>query len=335
MKKILVTGGTGFVGSHILDALIHQRDIENQKIEIFASRRYHLSRRDKIAHLENKVNWIDCDLTEGIATTEMIRKLQPDEIFHMAAESFVSPSWLHPTRYMDVNYKGTVNILDAIKNYAPKCRILLPGSGEEYGLVEPNDLPITDLTRLQPVNPYAVTKIAQDLIGYVYFKSFGLNVIRLRTFNHEGPRRERYFGIASYAYQIAKMEIGLQEFELQVGGIDDKRNFTHVKDVVKAYQLAMELAVPGKLYIVGSESEENIDTFRGAISRLEKISTINEPIKISINPDYIRPTAVPYLIADAREFEELTNWKSTFSLDEILLDVLNYWRQRVKVTPNL
>ena len=333
--KILVTGGTGFVGSHILDRLVHRRDTDLEKIEIYATRRYHLSRRDKVEHLEEKVIWLDCDLTESIATTQLIRSIQPDEIYHMAAESFVSPSWAHPIRYMDVNYNGTVNILDAIRNYSPKTKILLPGSGEEYGLVLPTNLPITSSTELQPVNPYAVSKIAQDLIGYVYFKSYGLNVIRLRTFNHEGPRREKYFGIASFCYQIARMEAGLQEKILKVGDTSDKRNFTHVKDIINAYELAMKKAEFGKLYLVGSENSENIDTFDGVINKLKKISKIGDTIKTIQVLEFTRPTAVPYLLADATEFAKLTNWAPTMNLDEILEDVLSYWRIRIRTNPNM
>lgn len=335
MKKILVTGGTGFVGSHIIDSLIQDNELNDNQNEIYATRRYHLSRRDKTLHFEKIIKWVDCDITDAIAVNETIKLVKPDEIYHMAAESFVSPSWNHPSRYMDVNYNGTVNILDALKNFAPNCKILLPGSGEEYGLVDIQDLPITDETKLQPVNPYAVTKIAQDLIGYVYFKSYDLNVIRLRTFNHEGPRRERYFGIASFAYQIAKIEIGLQDHEIYVGDIEDKRNFTHVKDIVTAYKLAMKYNLPGKLYIVGSESEKNIDTFEGVISRLLKISTIKKQVKIIKKKDFVRPTSVPYLIADSKEFSELTGWKPTVNLEEILFDVLNYWRERVRSTPDM
>ena len=335
MKKILVTGGTGFVGSHVLDALVKRRDMFAEGLEIYATRRYHLSRRDKVFHLENLVTWIDCDLTDPISTSNLVQQIVPDEIYHMAAQSFVSPSWLHPTLYMSANYNATVNLLDAIRNFSPYCRILLPGSGEEYGNVDPTDLPITDRTLMQPVNPYAVTKIAQDLIGYVYFMSYGLNVIRLRTFNHEGPRREHYFGIASYAYQIAKIEQGLQEPILRVGEIEDKRNFTHVQDVVCAYQLAMEKAHPGKLYLVGSESEENIDTFRGVINKLLLKAKLETKVELIQDEKLVRPTAVPFLIAETHEFSELTNWAPTFSLDEILNDVLGYWRDRVKLNPYL
>ena len=180
----------------------------------------------------------------------MIKKIRPYKIFHFAAESFVSPSWDHPTRYMSVNYNGTLNILDSIKNFSPHTKIIIPGSGEEYGEVNKNELPINTKTVLRPVNPYAVTKIAQDLINYVYFKSYGTKVIRTRTFNHEGPRRENVFGISSYAYQIARIEKGLQKPTVKVGTLTDKRNFTHVKDIVKAYWLASEKCKIGELYLI-------------------------------------------------------------------------------------
>lgn len=333
--RILVTGGTGFVGSHILDHLIASQTKSDPTLEVYATRRYHLSRRDKVLHLQKNVEWIDCDITDPIAVNRIISQIKPDRLFHMAAESFVSPSWDHPHRYMDVNYNGTVNILDALKNFAPDCRILIPGSGEEYGDILESELPISDRTPLRPVNPYAVTKIAQDLISYVYFRSYNLKVLRLRTFNHEGPRREHYFGIASYCYQIAKMELGLQELKLRVGHTGDKRNFTHVKDIVEAYFLAMEKLEPGDLYLVGTERDENIATFAEVIDRLVKISTLTKEVVIEKVPEYTRPTSVPYLLADAKKFSALTNWKATYTLDEILLDTLNYWRERVKSTPDL
>lgn len=332
--RVLVTGGTGFVGSHILDELV-LRKINNPSLQIFATRRYHLSRRDKVMHLGNEVSWIDCDVTDSVAVNKAIREIAPDWCLHMASESFVSPSWDHPSRYMSVNYNGTLNVLEAIKNFAPHCRILVPGSGEEYGDIHEDELPIDEATPLRPVNPYAVTKVAQDLISYVYFRSYGVNAIRLRTFNHEGPRREHYFGIASYAYQIAKIEIGLQERVIFVGHLDDLRNFTHVKDIVRAYFLALEKAEPGKLYLVGNNEKANIATFRQALDELIQISKVPNDVEIKVAPEFVRPTAVPRLIASTSSFSSEFNWTISYSLREILQDVLEYWRIRVSQYPNM
>ena len=217
MKNILITGATGFVGSHMVDYIL-----ENQNAKIWATRRYHLSRTDHIAHVADKINWVDCNLTDPIAVSRMMDKVSPDIIFHFAAESFVSPSWNHPFQYMNVNYGGTVNLLESLKQARSSCYIHIPGSGEEYGEIDVEKLPINPETLLNPVNPYAVTKIAQDLISFVYFKSYGINVIRTRAFNHEGPRRENVFGIPWYAFQIARIEKDMQNKNVLTGHLEDK-----------------------------------------------------------------------------------------------------------------
>ena len=323
-KNILITGANGFVGSHFLDFLV--KNYPNNYI--WLSKRWHLSNLKNIENHLNSVKLIDCDITDPISTRQMIMKVKPNFIFHFAAESFVSPSWENPTRYMNVNYNGTLNILDAIKFLKLKTKILIPGSGEEYGEIYKNEVPITPETVLRPVNPYAVSKIAQDLIGYVYYKSYGINVIRTRSFNHEGPRRQNVFGIPWYAYQIAKIEKNLQKPIIEVGGIDDERNFTHVKDIVEGYWQAMTKCKPGELYLLGSEDKKNISTFRNIIKMLFKLSH-KKNIKFKINSKYVRPTRVPLLIGDTKKFRKLTKWKPQISLNTILLDTLNYWRDEL------
>jgi len=323
-KNILVTGSTGFVGSHMVDFLLQNI----KKINIYCTKRYHLSRLDKVSHFYNKVHWIDCDITDPIAVTNMIKKTKPLKIFHFAAESFVSPSWDHPSRFMSVNYNGTLNILDAIKNFSKNTKIIIPGSGEEYGEVLKKKLPINNNTVLSPVNPYAVTKIAQDLINYVYFKSYGTKVIRTRTFNHEGSRRENVFGISSYAYQIARIEKGLQKPVIKVGILTDKRNFTHVKDITRAYWLASEKCKVGELYLIGNEKKDSIFTFKQVLEMLIKLST-KKNIKYKEYKPFVRPTKVPYLIADISKFKKITKWKPVYGIKDILLDTLNYWRDEI------
>lgn len=326
-KTILITGITGFVGSHLADYINHNHPDKT----ILGIKRWHLSKLDNIRHLlaENKVELHDCDLTDPISVRNLIRATLPDVIFHCAAESFVSPSWDNPHRYMNANYNATVNLLDSIKEFCVETKMLIPGSGEEYGEINEDELPITPETVLRPVNPYAVTKIAQDLIGYVYHKSYGLNVIRTRAFNHEGPRRENVFGIPWYAYQIAKIEAGQQESMMKVGHIEDRRNFTHVRDIVEAYWLATEKCTPGELYLVGSEADSTIYTFREALEMLINKSSVSN-IKYEEDKKYIRLTNVPRLIGDTSKFTNLTGWKPKISFETILDDTLEYWRDRVK-----
>ena len=256
----------------------------------------------------------------------MLEAINPDKIFHCAAESFVSPSWMHPNRYMNVNYNGTLNLLEALSAMKSNVIFHIPGSGEEYGEIYESELPINPETVLRPVNPYAVSKIAQDLIGYVYHKSYNLNVIRTRAFNHEGPRRDKVFGIPWYAFQIAMIENNLQKPLMKVGGIDDKRNFTHVRDMVEAYWLSTEKCKVGELYLVGSEAESQIYTFRQALEKLITMSTV-KGIKHETAKEFVRPTAVPYLIATTEKFRKATGWKPkiTFNkgLEKTLLWYLN------------
>lgn len=325
-KKILVTGITGFVGSHLADYILN-----NQKdCEIFGIKRWHLSNLKNIKHILKRITLVDCDITDSISVQKLIKNNNFDVIFHCAAESFVSPSWDHPHRYMSVNYNGTLNFLESIKNYSPKTFFHIPGSGEEYGEIYKNEIPITEETVMRPVNPYAVSKIAQDLIGYVYQKSYNLNIIRTRSFNHEGPRREKVFGISWYAYQVALIENRLMEPLMEVGEINDRRNFTHVKDMVEAYWLSIEKCKPGELYLIGSEEhEKNTFTFKEALEKLIEMSTVKD-IKYKIVPKYVRPTSVPRLIVNTQKFRDVTNWKPKLNFNDILVDTLNFWREKIK-----
>ena len=325
-KKILITGITGFVGSHMADFLLNL----NKNYKIYGLKRWHLSKLNHINHILDKIELYDCDITDPIGTTNMLEDLKPNIIFHCAAESFVSPSWNHPHRYMSVNYNGTLNLLEALRRMNSKCFFHIPGSGEEYGEIYLNELPINEQTVLRPVNPYAVSKVAQDLIGYVYHKSYNLNVIRTRAFNHEGPRRENVFGIPWYAYQIARIENNMQEPVIKVGHIDDKRNFTHVLDMVKAYYLSIFHCKPGELYLIGNESKKSIFTFRQALKKLIEMSTVKN-ISYKQDKKFIRPTNVPRLIGDMSKFKKVSDWEPKISFEQILLDTLEYWRNRIKI----
>jgi GDP-4-dehydro-6-deoxy-D-mannose reductase len=324
MQRILITGITGFVGSHLAD---HVAALPGDH-EIWGTRRWHLSRMDNVRHLLERIRWVDCDLTDPIGCRALIERVQPHRIFHNAAESFVSPSWEHPHRYMSANYTATLNLLEAMRATGSTARFHIPGSGEEYGDIAEGELPITPETVLRPVNPYAVTKIAQDLIGYVYHRSYGLHVIRTRAFNHEGPRRENVFGIPSYAWQVARIERGLQPPVVRTGHLDDRRNFTHVADMVEAYWLASEHCVPGELYLVGSEAADSVHTFRECLEMLIGMASVRG-ITHETDPRFVRPTQVPRLIADTSRFRAATGWAPRRPFREILTSTLDYWRARV------
>ena len=325
--NVLITGITGFVGSHLADLCLAQGH------RVAGLRRYHLSNLRNVTHIEREVEWHDCDMTEYKSVARAVAEIRPDAVFHMASQSFVSPSWDHPLLYMDANYKMTVNLLEACLAGGIDPRIHIPGSGEEYGDVAEGDLPIGDRTPLRPVNPYAVSKVAQDLIAYVYFRSYGSKVIRTRAFNHEGPRRDKVFGIPWYAYQIARIERGLQESVVKVGHIDDRRNFTHVKDMVRAYWLAVEKCPPGELFLIGSDREDHVFTFREALHRLIEMSAV-PGIRYETDPRFVRPVQVPRLICDSSRFSGLTGWKPEIPFETILVDTLEYWRHEIERNPD-
>ena len=312
MGKVLITGITGFVGSHLADLCL------NKHVNLYGFRRYHLSNLKNIVHIEDKIRWVDCDMMDAKAVTKAIQKVKPDVIFHMASQSFVSPSWDHPSLYMDANYRMTVNLFEACLESRINPRIQ----------IYEDELPITLTTQLRPVNPYAVSKVAQDMIAYVYFRSYGLRVIRTRAFNHEGPRRDRVFGIPWYCYQIAKIEHRLQKPVIKVGYVDDLRNFTHVKDMVRAYWLAVEKCEPGELYLIGSEADSHVHTFRECVEMLIEMSKVKN-IRYKIDPQYVRPTQVPRLICDTSAFVKTTGWKPRIDFETILVETLNYWRDQI------
>ena len=260
-SSVLITGITGFVGSHMVDLIVDKFP----DARVYGVKRWHLSNLDNVLHIVDKITFVDCDLTDPISTNDLVRLTMPEVIFHFAAESFVSPSWKNPKRYMDVNYTGTVNLLEAIRKYSPDTVIHIPGSGEEYGDIREQDLPITLDTVMNPVNPYAVSKVAQDLISKVYYDSYGINVIRTRAFNHEGPRRSYVFGLPWYAYQICKIKAGLQDKIIRTGHRYDKRNFTHVIDMCRAYLLSVQCCEFGQLYLVGNTNKDYETTFDQAL----------------------------------------------------------------------
>jgi len=326
MKRVLITGITGFVGSHLADFCLQRG------LNVFGFRRYHLSNLRNVTHIEGDVDWRDCDMTDQKSVTKNVCDIKPDIVFHMASQSFVSPSWDHPQLYMNANYGMTVNLLEACLQLESWPRIHIPGSGEEYGDVSEDDLPIDGNTVLKPVNPYAVTKIAQDLISYVYYRSYGLEVIRTRAFNHEGPRRDKVFGIPWYAYQVARIELGVQKPVIKVGHIDDKRNFTHVRDMVQAYWMAVGNCIPGELYLIGNDNENSIYTFREALEALIRHSNVSDA-SYEIDQRYVRPTQVPRLICDPSKFVAATGWRPQIDFETIIEDTLNYWRDELKANP--
>ena len=319
--RILVTGSNGFAGSHLLDCLYENQN--NKKI--FGLVKVNARMRN-VKHLINKINFIEGDLSDPVSMNNLISSVKPDLIYHFGALSWVSPSWKMPGAYFNVNAIGTINLFESIRSANLNPKILVSCTPEEFGDVKEENLPITEKTILAPVSHYAASKAAQDAVCQSYFASYKMRIVRCRAFNHEGPRRDVNGAIASFAYQIARIENNLQKNIIEVGNLNAKRNFTHVVDMVKAYCLAMEKGKDGELYLISSNM---IYTIKEVLEKLIELSTSNK-IAYKVVASRVRPTELNNLVADCKKFTNLTNWKYKKTIDDILIDVLEYWRNFVK-----
>ena len=317
MRRVLVTGVTGFVGSHLVDYMLERGDCE-----IFGIQRWR-SPTENIAHFIDRIHLVECDLRDASSTRDTIESVRPDWIFHLAAQSFVPTSWSAPTESLSTNIIGQVNLFEAVRRLELKCRIQLACSSEEYGMVLADEVPIRETNPLRPLSPYAVSKVGQDMLGYQYWMSWKTDVVRTRGFNHEGPRRGPVFVASDFAKQIADIEKGRKPAVLSVGNLEAKRDFTDVRDMVKAYWLALEKCEPGDVYNICTGKAWSI---REVLDRL--LSMTSTKIEVRQDPARLRPSDVPILIGDNSKFVKATGWRPTIPFEQTLRDMLEYWRAR-------
>lgn len=338
--RVLVTGITGFAGSHMAEFLLKQPDVEIFGIYRRRSRLEHIEGlSDKTYMIEpgvasiqtlqkafqpGKINIIDCDLMDAFSVHKLIGAVRPDRIFHLAAQSHVPTSWNSPYATLQDNIMGQLNLFEAIREAGIDPLIQIAGSSEEYGLVYPDEVPMKESNPLRPLSPYAVSKVTQEMLAYQYYRSYGMKNIVSRGFNHSGPRRGENFVDSSFARQIALIEKGLQEPVIYVGDLSSKRDFTDVRDMVRAYWLLLEKCKPGEVYNIGSGStravQESLDILLG-------MSAVK--VEVRVDPTRLRPSDVLILWADASKFQEATGWKPTIPYRQTLQDMLDYWRARV------
>ena len=317
--RALITGITGFAGSHLADYLL----AEQSDVEIFGTYRWR-SRMENIDHLDGKINLLECDLRDAAAVHGVLAEVRPDYIFHLAAQSFVPASWRAPSDTLTTNIIGQTNLFEAVRMLELDPVIQIAGSSEEYGLVLPDEVPIKETNPLRPLSPYAVSKVGQDLLAYQYFKSYGLKTIRTRGFNHTGPRRGEVFVTSNFAKQIASIEAGLQEPVIRVGNLDAQRDFTDVRDMVRAYWLAVTKAKPGEVYNVASGKAVTIGEL------LDQLLALSETkVEVQVDPERLRPSDVEILLGDFSKFKADTGWEPLIPLEQTLRDTLDFWRQKL------
>lgn len=311
MKKSLIIGAAGFVGDYLIDYI--------QKIEKWSLAVTKMP-HETIRH--TNINIYDLNILNSDAIKEVLNKEQPDYIFHLAAQSSVALSWKNPEMTIDVNIKGTINILNAVKDMDKIPRLLLIGSGEEYGHVNTDEIPIREDNCLRPGNLYAASKACQNMIGRIYSEAYDMDIMSVRAFNHMGPNQAPIFVVSDFCKQVVEIEKGNQEPVIRVGNLSARRDFTDVRDVVRSYVMLMESGSKGETYNVGSGTAISIQSILDKILSLSSI-----PIKVEIDSSKLRPVDIPVIEADIRKLIECTGWRADIPLSQTLKETLDYWRQ--------
>ena len=316
-KIAFVTGITGFAGSHLAELLL------KKGYQVHGLCRWR-SRTENIEEIRKKIHLIEGDLLDPHSLQEAMMNVRPDLIFHLAAQSFVPASWSSPAVTLKINVIGSCNLFEAIRAARIDSIIQIASSSEEYGLVKSSEVPIKETNPLRPLSPYGVSKAAMDYLGYQYFKSYGMRIVRTRGFNHTGPRRGEVFVCSSFAKQIAEIEKGKQEPVMKVGSLTAKRDFTDVRDMVNAYYLATQKGKPGEVYNICSGKAIEIEKVLDLLLGMSKVK-----VKIEQDPTRMRPSDIPILQGDCSKFKRQTGWKLKIPFEKTLKDLLNYWREKV------
>lgn len=315
--RALITGVNGFVGGHLAERLV---DLPGWEV-------WGLPRqRDlALAHLRDHVRLVCADLRDRDETAQAIAQAQPQVVFHLASQPFVPESFRDPATTLSTNILAQLNVVLALIDQHINARVLAVGTVEEYGLIQPEHLPLHEDTPLRPVSPYGVSKVAQGMLALQYHLSHGLDVVRVRSFTHIGPRQSDRFVAASFARQIARIEQGLQPPVIKVGNLSAQRDFTDVRDIVEAYILAVERGESGQVYNIGSGRPVMI---RALLDML--LAASSATVAVQQDPERMRPIDVPLVVCDPRRFHTRTGWQPRIPLEQTLRDILEDWRVRVR-----
>ena len=327
MSRIIITGITGFVGSWLADYILEN----HSEVEVHGLKRWR-SPMENIAHIKDRLTLHDGDLRDLSSMLTVIKEVEPDWVFHLASQSFVPYSYSVPTDTLITNVIGTAKLLEAVRisqqgrtqeDYWLDPKILICGSPEEYGQCE---TVMTEETPLNPVSPYAVSKVAETRLGYMYYKAYGLKTVISRAFAHEGPRRGEVFAVSVFAKQIAKIEKGIQEPVIKVGNLNSIRTYADVRDIVRAYWLLIEKGEPGEVYNIGGNETMTVGEM---LKLMLSMTEIGDSVKTVVDEELLRPADVTLQIPDCSKFKKLTGWEPQIRFQQTLEDTLNYWRQRV------
>ncbi|TAK32835.1 MAG: SDR family oxidoreductase [Chloroflexota bacterium] len=349
--RVLITGVTGMAGSHLAEYLLTEQDVE-----LFACYRWRskmenldeLQRAGKVTYIaeggnivsakkleewiaadarSGHLNLIEGDMTDPQSMRRLIGGVRPDRIFHLAAQSYVPSSWNAPAQTLQTNVIGQVNIFEAVVDAGIDPLIHIAGSSEQYGFVRPDETPIKETNPLRPLSPYAVSKVGQEMLAYQYHRSYGLKTVVTRGFNHTGPRRGHVMVTSSFAKQIAEIEHGLAEPVIRVGDLTSRRDWTDVRDMVRAYWVALDHCTPGEVYNTGSGVAREVGEMLDILLKLSRVK-----VEVKVEENRLRPSDVKILHADVTKFQSATGWEPRIPFEQTLSDLLDYWRARVPRT---
>jgi GDPmannose 4,6-dehydratase len=326
-KRALVTGVTGMVGSHLADYLIEQTDWD-----VFGMCRWR-SPLDNIQHLLPRINRKDRielvygELRDSVSMTDVVHRVRPDYVFHLAAQSFPTTSFSSPLDTYDTNIQGTARLLEAIRGTDGLSPIIhVCSSSEVFGRVSKDKLPIDEECTFHPASPYAISKVGTDLIGRYYAEAYGMTVMTTRMFTHTGPRRGDVFAESTFAKQIAMIEHGQIPPVVKTGNLESMRTWADVRDAVRAYyMLATIKPTPGAYYNIGGTFSCTVGDM---LRRLLSLS-VRQDITVETDPQRLRPIDADLQVPDASKFMQHVGWRPQIPFDQTMNDLLNYWRDRV------
>lgn len=319
IKRVLITGITGSGGSYLADYIVEN----HPNVKVHGLTRWHSTTAHRnLERSEEKIELHECDLNDVSAITRVLKKVNPDAIFHLAAHANVRASFDIPLAVMQNNVMGTANLFEAVRIAEIDPVIQVCSTSEVYGQVDPKNVPIKEDCPIMPANPYAVSKVAQDLLGYVYFKSYGMKIIRTRMFAYLNPRRADLFA-TSFAMQVARIEAGLQK-ELLHGNLDSTRTLIDVRDAMESYWVAMQKCRFGEVYNIGGQKVIKVGEFLEVLKKL-----VRTEIPSRVDPALLRPTDVTLQIPDISKFENETGWKPKYSFEESVRFLLDHCRKEV------
>lgn len=317
--KVLITGITGMVGSHLAEHILD----EHPGIEVHGLVRWR-SPLDNIAHIQGRLSLHLAELRDLASLIALLKRVQPDRIFHLAAQSYVPASFGAPADTLHTNVIGTVNLLDAVRMADLDPRIHICSSSEVYGQVTADEVPIRESNPFRPASPYAVSKVGEDMLALQYFLSYGLKTVRTRMFTHTGPRRGVVFAESAFALQIAEIEAGIRGNPVKVGNLDSVRTLADVRDTVRAYWMLLEHCPAGEVYNIGGSRTMTVGEVLQVLA-----SKAACPITHVVDPALLRPSDVTLQIPDTSRFRQATGWEPQIPVEQTLQDLLDYHRHQV------